>query len=44
MDDDLIRTAAFTWLKGQVDNHGEIKSSGTRQPEDHPPETPQRLS
>jgi len=24
MDDDLIRTAAFTWLKGQIDIHGEI--------------------
>jgi hypothetical protein len=24
MDDDLIRMAAFTWLKGQVEIHGEI--------------------
>jgi len=24
MEDDLIRMAAFTWLKGQVDIHGEI--------------------
>ena len=24
MDDDLIRTAAFTWLTGKVDVHGEI--------------------